>query len=452
MRIIIALVVSAAVAYGQKIGEVERVAPTPKAPRGETLEWSSSAGQPYWYRLPKDISQSRPPRLIFMLHGTGLNHGWSFWNYGIGQGGFRKDDIVVSPDGVTPGQGSTFNFVQGKKDGDQIEELIRLFQKQFPTSQVYLYGHSQGAFFCYWFAGEYPELVDGIVAHAGNVLSVQHPKLAKSKVAVAILHAESDPVVTVECAYRTHQIYKEQGYEKLKLEVVKGIREEAGHWPLPDHVKALLEWCDTVSVLSAGAALGVATTELDRETPNLLTVTDALARAEQLMKKASSSEKKELEGALSRVQAAVERAVVAHGKALADSPAVKNPRAPFDASAAHFRTVNTALADHPGWKKTLGPLVTRAARDEKAIEKAIARVNSSIRSFGEGVKAVDGGFLAPSYPELVGILQRLSEGEGVDPKARAHLQKLVAERQDATVAGEAAAAQITQESLKSAED
>ncbi len=185
-------------------------APGKKAPRGQLLEWKSEAGQPYWYHVPEVFSKDRPPALILMLHGTGGNQGWSFWNYPIVAGKFRPHDIVVSPDGVTPGGGTSFNFVQGKKDGEQIAEIIASFREAYPEiDRVYLYGHSQGAFFCYWYAGEYPDTLDGIVAHAGNVLSVQHDKKTKQGVGIGILHGRADAVVGVVCACRTFGIYHE---------------------------------------------------------------------------------------------------------------------------------------------------------------------------------------------------------------------------------------------------
>src|SRR5262249_43408559 len=153
---------------------------------------------------------SKPPALVLMLHGTGLKWGWAFWNYPIEKGQFRGDDVVVAPEAMTPGGQDVFNFVQNKADGDQIAGIIAYFRKRFPIGRVYLYGHSQGAFFTYWFAGEHPELVDGIVAHAGNVLgNVKHPKAAKEKVAIGILHGRADAVVPVDCAYATEKLYKE---------------------------------------------------------------------------------------------------------------------------------------------------------------------------------------------------------------------------------------------------
>ncbi|MEZ5979194.1 MAG: alpha/beta hydrolase [Planctomycetota bacterium] len=290
----------AATAHAQEIGSVPRVEPSTSAPRNEVLEWTTPEGQEYWYRLPKE--SRRKPCLVLMLHGTGLNHGWSFWNYPIGSGVFRGDDIVVSPDGLSPGQGDTFNFLQGKADGDQIAHLIETFRSEFEISNVYLYGHSQGAFFCYWFAGEHPELVDGIVAHAGNVLDVKHPKLAKEKVAIGILHCESDQVVPVECARRTEQIYREEGYRKLRCWIVEGIRPEAGHWPLPDHVAKMMEWLDSVSVKDARQAVEIARSSLARTDSDFPTAVRAAAEARDLIKKYDGEDREQVERVLEMVE------------------------------------------------------------------------------------------------------------------------------------------------------
>ena len=53
---------------------------------GEVYEWTSSAGAPYWYRVPEKISKTSPPNLVLMLHGTGMKWGWAFWNYPIKDG------------------------------------------------------------------------------------------------------------------------------------------------------------------------------------------------------------------------------------------------------------------------------------------------------------------------------------------------------------------------------
>jgi len=409
--------------------------PSPKAPRGKRLEWKSPQGRPFLYRLPKDIDGKNPPDLLLMLHGTGLDHRWSFANYPI-LGDFRRRDIVVSPDGLTPGGGGTFNFVQGPKDGEQIAGLIADFKKRFPIGRVYLYGHSQGAFFCYWFAGEHPELVDGIVAHAGNVLDVKHDKLAKQKVAIGILHGRADAVVPVDCAIRTETIYREQGYAKVRLEIVDGLTEQSGHWPLPVQVASMLEWLDQVSTQSAAQAVRTAIGELQRELPDLGVVGDLLGRAKKLLPKADPADKAALPPAIDALQTFLDKTVLVHSQALLAGGAALDPNAAFGEWAPQFGIAERAFADHAEWKKAMAKTRETKSRHDKAVDKAIkALAKPSRESRAAAARCYEEAFLAARAEELREALRQALGAAGAAEAAS--LQQLVdraRERSDAQAA------------------
>lgn len=399
--------------HAQKDKEVEVVEPTRTAPRGKVLEWKSAQGQEYWYRLPKQLDAKNPPDLILMLHGTGTSHGWSFWNYPIATGELRPRDIIVSPDGLTPGQGDTFNFVQGPKDGEQIAGLIADFKKRFPIGRVYLYGHSQGAFFCYWFAGEHPELVDGIVAHAGNVLDVKHGKLAKQKVAICILHGRADAVVSVECAFRTEKIYREQGYEKLKLEVVEGLGEHSGHWPLPHVLPKMFDWLDQVSTLSAAQALRTAVSELQRDAPELAIVAEQVGKARRLLPKADEADKKALPPQLDAVQQLLDKMVLLQTQALLAEPATLDPKGAFGPWALEFVAGDRAFAEHAEWKRLMAKPRELRARHEKAVDRALKALDKPGKDArAAGVKCVEEAFLSPRVDDLARMLRPGLEAAG----------------------------------------
>ena len=434
----------------QKIGEVPKVLPSAKAAKGETLEWTSAQGRPFWYRLPQKIDAKKPPNLIFMLHGTGLNHGWSFWNYGIGKGRFRKGDIVVSPDGLTPGSGETFNFVQGKTDGDQIAGLIKLFRSQFPIGKVYLYGHSQGAFFCYWFAGAYTELVDGIIAHAGNVLQVNHNKLAKKKVAICILHGKADAVVDVACAYRTEKIYREQGYEKLKLEIVEGLTEQSGHWPLPVSVAEMFEWLDQVSADSPDQAFDVALSELAKEAPDFSVVSGSVAKALRLSKKLRSKDRKAIEKRLEPLRELLDQTAARHAAAIEEVRAAGEKKA-YGSWAAHFRTAHAALGPLPKWRKAMKSLTKDATKHDKSVARALdllaARPGSA--AFRKALKTLEGAHVAARARDLQLELERLAKkANGLSEKDIASIEEIADERRPIDAAGEKLAAELDGEMAK----
>jgi predicted esterase len=435
-------IVAALVAAGLRAQNAEKVAvvePSAKAPRAERLEWKSAQGRPYWYRLPKEIDVKSPPDLLLMLHGTGLDHRWSFWNYDIGVT-FRRRDIVLSPDALTPGQGATFNFVQGKADGEQIADLIHDFKQRFPIGRVYLYGHSQGAFFCYWFAGEYPELIDGIVAHAGNVLDVKHGKLAKQKIAIGILHARADAVVPVECATRTEKIYRDEGYEKVKLSIVEGRTAESGHWPLPAEVAAMLDWCDQVSTQSATQALQTAISELRRPQPDLGVVGEQVAKARKLLPKAGEADKKALPASLDAIGAFLDRAVAAQCAALLADPAVLEAKLPNGPWVDSFLLGERAFASHAEWKRAMAKVREAAARHERAVDKAQKGMEKPTKDARlAAVKAYEDSWLSLRTEALRGLVQpQLAAAGANEADAAQRLAALAKTRAEAAIAAKQA--------------
>lgn len=389
-----------------------RKAPAPDAPRGRLLEWTSAAGRPYWYRLPESLGSHEPLCLLLMLHGTGMSHAWPFANYPLLNGRWRPHDIVVAPEGVTPGQGDTYNFVQGPKDGDQIAALIKHFRRTFPVDRVYLYGHSQGAFFCYWFVGEHPGLVDGIVAHAGNVLSVKHPREAREQVAIGILHARSDPVVSVSCAIRSEKIYREKGYRLLRLHIVEDIPRRAGHWPLPEQVGAMLDWLDRVTGRTPAALLEGARAALRDEPVDLQALAGSVERAAELLKRTRGQKRDELKAELEVLEGLCERLAEAHAAALK-----KNAASDEDAGgprlAAHFRRVEQALGAQAAWRRAVGSLRRSAARDKKAVQRALRALRRPDARTLRGVLGLlRARPLAPSWPQLCGRLEELVASTG----------------------------------------
>lgn len=454
LSLLLTLPLLAAPATAQKLGDVPKEAPSRSVDKGDVLEWQSSAGRPYWYRVPKKLGDR--PTLLLMLHGTGGNHGWSFWNYPIAANNWRPDDIVVSPDGVTPGQGGTFNFVQGKKDGDQLVELIKTFQDAFDIGKVYVYGHSQGAFFCYWFAGAHPELVDGIVAHAGNVLDVAHPKLAKEKVGVAILHGEADAVVPVSCATRTHGIYEKEGYQKLRLEIVEGLTAQSGHWPLPKQVAELLAWLDTVTASTAPAALAAALSELHKDAPDLAIVLDCAERARELLSKHKGDDAAELEARLTAVEGLLAEARSAHADAL-DAAGADAKIETFEPWIEHFRIANAAFADDRDWQSRMQKLVSRVKKDQARSDKALDALQNkkwNKRAFASTVTSLEKALLAGNHRELCAALsgKLKEETKGISADDVAATEKMLAERTTAAEAGRSKANEVTAELAKAFRD
>ena len=142
-----------------------------KAPKnargdGKVYAWQAKDGLEYEYCVPRSYDPEKGATLLVSFHGSNLSKGWTFWNHEAGE--FCGDRIVVSPDGTTPNGKGGFNFLDGAKDLARAKALIEEIRETFKVTGTYLYGHSQGSFFIQHLVGAYPDLADGICAHASR--------------------------------------------------------------------------------------------------------------------------------------------------------------------------------------------------------------------------------------------------------------------------------------------
>ncbi len=407
--------------------EFPKANPSTELALGKSYEGVSKNKRPYWYRLPATIDKSAAPDLIFLLHGTGMSFKWGFFNYGVHAGHFRKGDIVVSPESEDSSRG----FVQDKKDRDEIAGLIKLFRKTYPVRNVYLYGHSQGAFFCYYFAGERPEMIDGIVAHAGNFFKAKTTKGARDKVAIGILHGRADAVVTVECAFMTDNVYRSAGYKNVKVWAVDGLNEKTGHWPLPYHVQRMLAWCDLVSMKTAADGLALVKSELAVEKPDIVMVAQASVRARAL-------------GA----QAMDAVVAVAQSNAAALVGADTTSYGPW---CRHLQQAQAAFGGLPEWEAAIKPMQGLIKKHTKWVEQGMkAMRKGNKKSFAGGLKAMTKGYAGRGYDVLAAhMLHRSNKpGDRVSAKELQGYKDLQTARKAADKQGLQAFLDLTQEPLK----
>ncbi|HEY7513792.1 MAG TPA: hypothetical protein VIC87_04915 [Vicinamibacteria bacterium] len=383
----------------------EQQEPAAELKRGQTYQGSSPAKRPYLYRVPEP--GPRPPHLIVIFHGTGMSYQWGIGNYGVHEGYFRPHDFVLSPESEEPKRG----FVQGKPDREDVTALIKLFRKTWPEiANVYLYGHSQGAFFCYYFAGEEPELIDGIVAHAGNFFKAKLAKQARDRVAIGILHGRADAVVTVQCAFDTDLVYREGDYKHVRLMIAEGLTDQTGHWPLPWHVPRMLAWCDRVAVKTPRAGAEAALEELAPDEPDLAAVAAAVAAGRKLLEKASAEEARGTADRLEALAALLDTARDALAASIA--PAEAN-----GAWATAFRIGQGAFGADPKWREKTAAVQKQALRHGDLVEKARKGLSKGKKGYAGGLDAARKAFLGEGYDHLLLHLSRWDKpGERVGEK------------------------------------
>jgi predicted esterase len=438
MRTVVALLAVAAVAAAQEL-KPEPAAPAATLAAGKTYEATSPGKRPYLYRVPDP--GPRAPHLILMLHGTGMKYGWPFWNYPIHTGHFRKHDFVVAPESENPDRG----FVQGKPDREEVAALIKLFKKTWPEIRsVYLYGHSQGAFFCYYFAGEEPGMIDGVVAHAGNFFKAKLDKGARDKVAIGILHGRADAVVTVQCAFSTDLVYREGGYRNVKLMIVDGLDEQSGHWPLPWHLPRMLAWCDRATARSPVDAAEAALEELAQEEPDLVAVATAVAAGQKLLEKASPEEVRVASERLKALQELLDAAREAFATAL-NPGAIPESNGPW---ATQFRIAQAAFG--PKWQEAAATFQKEAARHSKAVADALQGLaRGSKKSYGKALATLQEAFLGDEYEHLLLQAGRWDKpGDSVDADDLSAYRALAPDLKRHVEEGRKAAAKLWEGKLK----
>jgi hypothetical protein len=295
--------------------------------------------------------------------------------------------------------------------------------------------------------------VNGIVAHAGNVLDVNHPKLAKQKIGIGILHGKADAVVSVECAYRTEKIYREQGYKKLKLYVVEGLTKRSGHWPLPKQVLEMFEWLDRVTVDTADGAVAVALSELAKAAPDLLVVVEAASDARRLFKKYKGKDRAELKAKLEAIEAFIGHAAAAHADHIRTCINSLKPMAATECWPAHFRLVSPALRNAAAWRRILRAQNALADRHEKSVARACKSLSKrpSKKAFVAALKALEESTLAESYAELRDLVGRVAENppKGVGEKQLAACRQVIQQSREQDEMAQGAARGALEARLKS---
>lgn len=232
--------------------DLDRLAPTAKTPALAAHEWTSKGDLRYVWWVPKGYDGKTPRNLSVILHGTGLDYRWGLWNNRPGI--FRPDDVVVSVDGTSPGQGESRLFLGEPEDAAAFRSFLAEMREAFAVDRIFLYGHSQGGFFVVYFAGEHPDAVDGVVAHASGAWNWSKTGKSVKRVAIAFMHGTADPVVPYRQSVGSRDHYAGLGFPLLHLRRLPRYN----HWPNAVRATETLGWCEGMTTESPERALALA--------------------------------------------------------------------------------------------------------------------------------------------------------------------------------------------------
>jgi predicted esterase len=218
-------------------GGTPRAAPA-DAPRGKVHAWTSRDGIPFEFLVPASYDPEKGACLTVVLHGNGLDERWTFANHPAGK--FRPDDIVVSPDGTTAHKGTGANeFLGEERDATRFRALLEELQGTWKVRQTFLYGHSQGSFFVFYYAGLHPGTIDGVLGHASGVWNWTRQGKEGRRLAIGLMHGTDDHIPYGQ-SWHGRKSYRDAGYPLVHLRTLFD-------WPhMPHWVQAaqVLAWCE----------------------------------------------------------------------------------------------------------------------------------------------------------------------------------------------------------------
>ncbi|MCB9881124.1 MAG: alpha/beta fold hydrolase [Planctomycetes bacterium] len=226
--------------------------PSADVPAHTPFTWPSKGGLRFTWCVPANYDGKAKRNLTVILHGTGLDHRWGFANAKAGV--FRPDDVVVSVDGTSPGQGESRLFLGKPEDAEAFRTFLHEMRERFAIDRVFLYGHSQGGFFVVYFAGEFPREVSGVVAHASGAWNWSKTGKDVRDVPIAFLHGTADPVVPYRQSTGARDEYAKRGFDSLLLRRM----ERYNHWPNQVRATECLDWCEGMTTQDPERALELA--------------------------------------------------------------------------------------------------------------------------------------------------------------------------------------------------
>lgn len=258
---LLALLSTLSLTISARAAELEQREPSLDAPAHRSFVWTSAGGLRYAWSVPRELRAGRPVHLTVICHGTGLDHRWGPANHPPAS--FRPLDIVVALDGPTP-SGDSRLFMGEPDDVASFAAFLTELRQRFPIDAVFLYGHSQGGFFVAHYAGERPQDVAGVVAHASGSWAQTKVGKPAHKVAHSFLHGTADPVVPFAQSVGARDHYVEAGCPLVRLRRL----ERYNHWPNAVRAGEELDWCQGMTTASAVEALACAERILAPKAPD----------------------------------------------------------------------------------------------------------------------------------------------------------------------------------------
>jgi len=225
--------------------------------RGEALYVKTSRLLELLVKPPQKFVSAQKYPLLIGLHGNGGTPEQIMVTMGKA---LKKEPLILAaPQGAYPNfpqlRGQHFSWeIQTRnrelwKTGDplaieNINEVVQLLMKEYPVSEVYILGFSQGAAYAFLSGFKYPEIVTGIISIGGLFpeTDTEFSVLKETEIAngkkfrVFIAQGRDDRSLPIGFGAKTAEKLKKYGYE------VEYQEYEGGHEISPELLKEIAAW------------------------------------------------------------------------------------------------------------------------------------------------------------------------------------------------------------------
>ena len=408
-----------------------------EAKAGKPAGWTSADGLPFEFYVPEDYDPEAGANLTLILHGNGLDHRWAFWNHPVGE--FRPNDILVSPDGTTPKEKTNTGaaeFLGTGADADRLHALLEELKSIWNVRRTYLYGHSQGSFFVFYYAGLYPEDVDGVCGHASGVWNgTQQGKKGHGQ-AIGFLHGTNDHIPYGQSFYG-RKSYRDAKYPLVHLRTLYDW-DHRPHWM---QAASVLAWCegmtsdDPAGVADCLETLAQPKLPMGADWSALWAVADRLAGLEG----ATPKQAKRARAVADAVDELAQDHAASIAKGLGKGKLGKLSKGTWAGELIRFleefEGVPAQAAFAKKHKKALASLADGA--DDALKEYWKERESDPDKAFQAGLELLEQGFVSYRVPEVLKALQRWDKEGAVDlsKKERKAFEELVEVYEEARAKG-----------------
>jgi pimeloyl-ACP methyl ester carboxylesterase len=217
----------------------------------------------YWIALPKALDPKAPTRVLFWCHGSNMNGQW--YVKGLKALGYGGSDVLVGPNGHNKVRDWVYNFNAPNYDTKLAYGILDDLATRFKLGQVYVGGHSQGAYYTFRIVLSKPEQFAGAIPFAGGLLLGLDPKAAAQRKGkpgppFAIVHGEMDDVVDPSLSEWAYELFLDASYPAVRFLHPK----DHNHW-WPGPIGDAIAWTLEVSAQDPAALLASAQRFLDAD-------------------------------------------------------------------------------------------------------------------------------------------------------------------------------------------